>query len=145
MSRACRQAGGRRVWPCPLRYSSLSSYQFTSVQLDTLFNTGFSEAVGLLEEIGFQSTPELAVPWRWRTEANGPEEDCPSMTGAATMKLRLPSSVAVLGTTRSPRSAERRPARPERFVVGTQTCWKYAGPAPRTQVNARNAVSIHIR
>jgi len=36
------------------------------------------------------------------------------MAGAATLKLRFRSSVAVLGTDRSPRSAERRPARPQR-------------------------------
>ena len=85
------------------------------------------------------------VPCRWKTGANGPEEDCPSMTGVAALKLRLWSSVAVLGTARSPRFAERRPARRERFVVGMQTCWKYAGPAPRMQLNARNAVSVRIR
>jgi len=33
------------------------------------------------------------------------------MTGAATWKLRLPRSVAVLSTARSARPAERRPAR----------------------------------
>ena len=37
------------------------------------------------------------------------------MTGAATLKLRLSSSVAAVGTTRSPRFTERRP---ERFAVG---------------------------
>ena len=30
---------------------------FGSVQFDTLFNTRFSEVVGLLEEVAFQSTP----------------------------------------------------------------------------------------
>jgi len=59
------------------------------------------------------------------------------MTGAATLKLRLTSSVAVL---RSQRSAERRPAGPQRFSVGMHTCLQYAGPTPMIRLNARNAI-----
>jgi len=57
------QAGWRQegLTVSSIRYSSLISYQFTSVQLDTLFNTRFSEVVGLLEELGFQSTPKLSL------------------------------------------------------------------------------------
>jgi len=58
----------------------------------------------------------------------------PDDRSAATLKLRLPSSVAVLGTARSPRCTERRPPWPERFAVNMQTCWKYAGPTPRIQL-----------
>ena len=105
----------------------------SSVEFDTVFNTTFSDVVGLLEEEGFQSTPKLSL----ETED---ERKCSirlfQMTGAATLKLRLPSSVAVILTmARSPRSAERRPARPEIFAVGTQTCWKHAGLARRIQLN----------
>jgi len=75
--------------------------------------------------------------WSWRLF---------QMTAAATLKLRWRSSVAVLDTARSPPSAEeRRPAQPERFAVGMRTCWKYAGPAPRVQMSARNAILNCIR
>jgi len=59
------------------------------------------------------------------------------------LKLHLWSSVAVLGTARSPRSAEQRPARPERysvvviyFAVDMQTCW--------IQLDAKNAILNRI-
>jgi len=47
----------RTVIVSVLEYTDL---QFTSVQFDTLFNTRFSEVAGLLEEVGFQSTPKLS-------------------------------------------------------------------------------------
>jgi len=99
-----------------------------------------------LEEAGFHSIYAKTVLCRVRTNANSPV-DCSrwQMTRAATLKLRLRSSVDVLGTVRYPRSAERRPTQPERFAVGMQTCWKYMGPAPRIQLNARNAILNCIR
>jgi len=108
------------------------SVQFTSLRYTVQHNV--LRGLGLLEHVGFQSTRRnCSSEQKWSGRLF-------QVTGAAALKLRLPSSVAVLGTARSPRSAERRPARPERFAVGMQTCWKHAGPAPRIQLNARNAV-----
>ena len=90
----------------------------------------------------------------WKRWVFNPHQNCPlemedqrkcfgrlfQMTRAAVLKLHLQSSVPVLGTAISPRSAEWRPARPERFAICMQTCWKYAGPAPWIQLNARSAV-----
>jgi len=64
------------------------------------------------------------------------------ITGAKTLKLRLWSSVAVLGTTRFHRM-ETGPAREIRSRY-MQTCWKYAGSVPQIQINARNAI-LNIR
>jgi len=90
----------------------------------------------------------------WKRWVFNPDQNCPleiedqrkcfgrlfQMTRAARLKLHLRSSVPVLGTAISPRSAEWRPARPERFAICMQTCRKYAAPAPRIQLNARSAV-----
>jgi len=66
--------------------------------------------------------------------------------GAATGKLRRPSSVLVRGTSiMSRRSAERRCARPEMSETGVQTCLKYAGPVPRIQSKAVAATLDSIR
>jgi len=113
----------------------------SSLQFNTLFNITFSEVVDLLEEVGF---PHQNCPLEMQHEYNA-SEDRSRWLKHATRKLHLPSSVAVLGTAWSPHSAERRPAQPERFIVGMQTCWKYAGPAPRIQLNARNAILNCIR
>jgi len=51
--------------------------------------------------------------------------------GAATEKLRRPSSVLVRGTSISRHSAERRCARSEMSEAGMETCLEYAGPVPR--------------
>ena len=73
--------------------TNLCSVHFSSVQFNILFNTTFLEVVGLLEEMGFQSTLKLSFE-------DGGRAQLFQMTGAATLKLRLPSSVAILGTTR---------------------------------------------
>jgi len=57
----------------------------------------FSEVVGLLEVVGLAVKDERRCSGRLL-----------QMTGAATLKLRLWSSVVVLGMARSSRSAERR-------------------------------------
>jgi len=57
----------------------------------------------VLEDVGFQTTPKLS--FGDGVQAQMFRKTVP-MIGAATLKLRLPSSVAVLGTTRSPRSTE---------------------------------------
>ena len=44
------------------------TFSFSSVQFDTLFNTRFSEVVGLLEKVEFQSTPKLSFGGGGRTQ-----------------------------------------------------------------------------
>ena len=39
------------------------------------------------------------------------------------------------------RSCSRRLAQPETFAIGMQTGWKYAGPVPWIQLNAKNPIS----
>ena len=60
----------------------------------------------------YMATPKLSAGRQAQTVPGG----C-SMTGAATWKLRLWSSVAVVSKARSPRPAEWRPARPMKFAV----------------------------
>ena len=45
------------------------------------------------------------------------------------VKLHSPSSVAVIGMSRSPHSAQQRPAWPETVAISMQMCRKYARPA----------------
>jgi len=40
--------------------------------------------------------------------------------------------------------ADWRPTRPERVAVGTQTCRKYAGPVPRTQLKAVQECNLEL-
>jgi len=54
--------------------------------------------------------------------------DCSRWPERQCWNLHLRSSVIVLRMAASPRSAEWRPARRQRFAAGMQTCWKYAGP-----------------
>ena len=66
--------------------------------------------------------------------------------GAATRKLRLPNSVLVDGTHRSPRCAERSLTLPPTSVSGVQMPQKYEGQVPRISIsNTGNDVeSFHI-
>jgi len=59
--------------------------------------------------------------------------------GAATRKLRLPNSVLIDGTHRSPRCTERSLALPPTSVSGVQMLQKYEGQVPRTQSKASTA------
>ena len=115
-------SGPSEVWRCAVQFQ----YPYTAC---------------LQEEVGF--SPRRNCPLEMDNERR-----CFGrlfqVTGAATLKLRLPSSVAVLCTTRSQRSTERRPAWPERFAVDIQTCWKYVGPTPRILLNARNAMQTAV-
>jgi len=65
----------------------------------------FSEAVGLLEQVGFKAIPKLSSTYQWWSWAASEFQT----TGAATVKLhRLSFVVLVLGTNKSPRSAKQR-------------------------------------
>jgi len=65
--------------------------------------------------------------------------------GAATRKLRLPSSDLVVGTYKSPRCAERRPTLPLTSVSGVQTPRKYDGQVPRIQSKAPSPLPSRMR
>ena len=69
-------------------------FHFSSVQFNMLFNSRFSEVAGLLEEVDFQSTPKLSF-------GDVGQVQMFRRTGAATLKLRLQSSIVALGTARS--------------------------------------------
>jgi len=86
--------------------------------------------IGPQEDVGFQSMLELYFRDGGRVQMF--QKTVP-MTKAATLKLHLLSSLAVLGMARSPCCAERRPAWPKRCAISMQTCWKYAGAAPQMQ------------
>jgi len=130
-------------WRCCCHHERYSSFHCIMHQCSVLFSSRHSSTQGY---------QRLKACWKWRVCI--PRQNCPldmedeckwservfQMTGVATLKLCLRSSVVVLSMTRSPRSTERRPARPRRFAVGMQTCWKYAVPAPRIQFNVRNAI-----
>jgi len=62
--------------------------QVSSAQFDTLFNAGFLEVVGLLEEMGIQSTPKLSVGYGGRAQMGRLFQ----MTGAATLSVSVTTS-----------------------------------------------------
>ena len=64
------------------------------MQFGTLFNTRFPDFVGLLKDAVFQSTPKLSF-------GDVGQVQMFRRTGAATLKLRLQSSIVALGTARS--------------------------------------------
>ena len=77
----------------------------------------------------------MAKEWRW----GGKEFH---ILGAATRKLRLPSSDFVLGTYKSPRCAERRQTLALTSVSGVQTPRKYDGQVPQTQSKAKTGIGL---
>jgi len=99
----------------------MRSNQFTFVRVipsKEFSPVQFLDVVGLLEEVSFQSMLKLSFWHGGRVQ---------------------------MSTFRFQHSTEWRPVWPERFAVGMQTCRKYAGPAPRIQLNARNAILNCIR
>ena len=58
--------------------------------------------------------------------------------GPASAKLRVPSAVLVLGTTRHPLSADRRSRVPDTVVTGTQSSARYEGAMHLALVDDRH-------
>jgi len=85
------------------------------IQFNTLFNIRFWEVVDLLERwvVSAHQNCPLEMEDEWNCSGT-----LFQMTGAAMLKLRLPSSVTVLSMARSPHSAERRLALPVAVAAG---------------------------
>jgi len=49
----------------PLGTEAEVDMEFSSVQFVTLLKQMFSEAVGLLEQVGFKPSPELSSTYQW--------------------------------------------------------------------------------
>ena len=103
-----------------LRIQASSSVQFTSIRQRS------SEVAGLLEEVGFQSTPELSFGDGGRAQMfrkTVPDD----RSGNANFVCGIPLLFL------------------ERFAIAMRMCWKYAEPVPRIELNARNAIFNCIR